>query len=635
MRARNNFSILNVLIIYSFLFLSLTYSISNAGTGDFAGGGNGSQNKVYESNITSLVKLPIYNKYIKPRLDKFDSLMDQLAQRDEKSKFSYSQFLIRMKSWYFTDDTLKSLDKETLGVLFSEDNSQQIALNKKKEIWIDNKIFSRMKESHQADLIIHEIVMNLYFLKYYSFYDLCIIGKEMGQYNENEENNLTCEQIKNIKLFQTKQSMVLKEDDYQNIRRVTSWFINDLMDASADDLFNKLRYNEFDKRLITKSDTQKNDIKVTGRDAENLLLKMKYTDSFPDICKSSLSTTNLNCQISIQNTENPYGPNFNKLEFQIDDSNSTKTISFNISNKNSSISSPIQSADGLSYFTLSFKSNEAPLVLTDSLGAKYYFLTLFFSPTDGAKTENAELIGYSLVPYAITSISQPKNDSIFTECEINRLNLKKHPAYIWGSEERTEIIAESITGYSTFSKSYCILRSEEKIKQMKADKIKIDNYLKSFNQQISKVIGRRFEFSTYINYSGKSLNTLSKFSETSLNQKMNDLKSCSEREVKNNRVCSMFKTLKFINEDTVLVDDKYTCNINFINQSDVQINSNYKLNNNSGIILNISCNDAKIVMQSSPTGSLFYSNGSLSFKSDVYEYNTNFFQTETLYKEIP
>lgn len=634
MRLRSNFNILNVLIIYSFLFLAATSSISNAGTGDFAGGGNGSQNKVYESNITPLIKLPIYNKYIKPRLDKLDVLMAQLGQRDEKSKFSTSHILIGMKSWYFTDDTLKSIDKETLGVLFNEDNTQQIALNKKKEIWIDNKIFSKMKEQYQADLIIHEIVMNLYFIKYYSLYDICIIGKEMGLYDESEKNNLTCEQVKNIKYFQTKQSMVLKEDDYQNIRRVTSWFINDLMNASAEDLFNKLRYNDFDKRLITKSDSKK-DFKISGREIENLLLKLQLTDSFPENCKSSITNENLDCKISIKNTKNPYGADFNKLEFQIQEGNNLRKIAFNITNKTSSFSSPMQSIDGLNYFSVVFKSNESPLVLTDEVGGRFYMLSLFLSPTSGFSHDYTELIGYSLVPFTITSISTPKDNSIYTECEVGRLNLKKHPAFNWGSDERSELMTDFSSNLANYSKFYCVVRSQEIIDQMLSSKAKVDEFMKSQKPELSKIIGKSFEFVSTATLAGTSINSLTKSYENNLAQVNKELSECNTREAKNNRACTRFITLKFINEDTVLVDNKYSCSVGTTNFGDYKLNSDMKYIKGTDITLSINCYDNNLVISSNPYGRITYRNGNLIFTGAAYEYKSNVYQPETLYKEIP
>lgn len=634
MRPRSTFNILNVLSVYSFLFLALTTSNSIAGTSDIGGGGNGSQYKVYESNIKPLVKLPIYDKYIKPRLEKFDVLMAQLGQSEGKNKFSYSQFLIRMKSWYFTEDTLKSIDKETLGIIFNEDKTQQIALNKKKEIWIDNKIFSNMKEEHQADLIIHEIVMNLYFLKYYSFYDLCVIGKEMGQYNEKEENNLTCEQIKNIKYFQAKQSMVLQEDDYQNIRRVTSWFINDLLNATADDLFNKLRYNDFDKRLITKA-TSKKEIKISGREIEKLLLKLYHTDNFPESCKSSIGNQDTTCSTTIQKTANSFGPDFNKLEFQIQETNTFNKISFNITSLSSTFTSPMQTSDGLNYFSVSFKSNEAPLVLNDTIGGRFYFLTLYLTPKMGDNIENVDLLGYSLVPFAITSISPTKDNSIYTDCEVGRLNIKKHPAYSWGADERSESLIDVTANLANFSKFYCVVRSQEAIDKMRNSKSKIEEFMKIQLPQLSKVIGKKFEFVSSSTYSGDNLNSLKKSYETNPIQMNKNLESCNDREAKNNRKCTVLKSLKFISEDTILIDDKYSCNIQAIKYDDITINPEIKYVSNLGVYLTFSCSDPNLSVQSAPFGKLNYSNGILSIKGDAYQYYNNFYQPETIYKEIP
>lgn len=628
MRFNDILTKINVIIFYTFLFLSALNSL--AGTGDFAGGGNGSKNKVYESNIASLVKLPAYVKRVQPLMEKFDKLMNELSRNDSKSTFSYSEFLIKMKLWYFAEDTLKSIDKETLGIVFSEGKTQQIALNKKREIWIDNKIFEKMKEEHQADLIVHEIVMNLYFLKYYSFYDICILSREMGIYDQQDENNLSCDQVKDVQYFNSKEPMALNEDDYQNIRRVTDWFLKELKAAKANDLYSKLIYNGFDKRFISKAEPTK-EIEIKGGEIEKVLLKSFITDNFPDSCKNSLSNATMNCRATLsKSTSNSV--TFNKLAFTLTDNNESKVISFNISSSYSKHQTSVQTHQGVTYFSVSFQSNYFPLEITHELGQKFYFLNLLLAPQNGLNVESSEIIGYSITPMVITHISPPKENSIFTECETKKLNPQKHPSFLWARDKDIELITDMSIKLFYFSKSFCTVRTPEQIqKEANQNKKNIEIKQKA-DQQLQPLVGKTFEFKDNHLKWGKEITNLTSILPQP-DYFESQIKACISGQKDKNKECIAAKSFKILSLNTLLINNRIQCNINALDSTSLH-SSQTRFHSRTGFKIFFACSDSKFEVIGLPYGNFYYSKETLLIQDDITEYNNHFYQSEFFYSEV-
>lgn len=623
----NSWKLQNIVtFFYTALFLSL--STTFAGTGDFVGGGNGSKFKIYESNVERLVKIPSYNNKVKPLLIKFDQLMNKLNQNDSQKAFPYSEFLTKMKLWYFSDDNLNSIDKETLGVIFNKEKTQQIALNKKREIWIDNKIFIKMKEEHQADLLVHEFVMNLYFLKYYSFYEICIIGNEMGLYSK-EENQIPCEGFKDVQYFNSKEAMALNEDDYQNIRRVTDWFLNDLKTASTDDLYNKLIYNNFDKRFITKGDTKK-EIQLKGDEIEKIIKENFVTDSFPDTCKSTFSNTALNCSATLEKTTSNYTSAFNKLEFTINNGSEIKKIAFNITSEYSTYTSPLQMHQGIPYYSVIFYSNAFPLELTHELGQRLYILTLNFTLKQGVNTSSSELIAYSLTPMTITNLEPINENQTYTTCEIKKLNPQKHPSFYWGQTPQLESLTGISIHLTAFSKSVCNVKTPEQL-QKELIQYKRNAEVKRISDlQLQPLIGKTFEFkSTMTKWGKESASLVNTTPQTDYFESR--LKSCLSAQ--KSKECIPAMSLKFLSLNTVLINNQVKCNVYSMDSSNSN-GQNTKIHYQTGIKTYFSCQDPKFEVIGLPYGDFNYNNGSLQIRDAVYEYNNHFYRIEFNFSEV-
>jgi hypothetical protein len=188
--------------------------VKKMGTTD-GGGGNGTQNKMYEAYAVDPQTLPAYQKYIAPGFDRIDREM----LRDSKASESPIQWknLIKTKTWYFVPLEISAISKEVLGVSFSKDETQQIAVQTSKEVWIDSRAFDRMSLYDQAILLTHETVMSFYFLKYQSFTEMCT------SFAQASKHQFSCEEYRPLdEFYPHKVPQPLNFQDYQNIRNVGS-----------------------------------------------------------------------------------------------------------------------------------------------------------------------------------------------------------------------------------------------------------------------------------------------------------------------------------------------------------------------------------------------------------------------------
>jgi hypothetical protein len=633
----------SVAIIYSLLFLANAVGI--AGTGDLAGGGNGTNYAVYESNIKTIENLNIYPQKLKPIFDRFDQVMKDLTQSKEqqvknvnKKEFSYSKFLLKWKTWYFTPDKLNALDKEKLGIIFNQEKTQQIAINNKKEIWIDKNIFDKMTEDNQVDLIIHEFVMNFYFFNFYSFYEICTIGTEMGEYNHSdEENTLSCEHVKNIKSFQKKQAMSLNEDDYQNIRRVTNWLLKDIQSATPEALYNKLKYNGFNERFYSKATNQNQRIKLTNNDIYKILNKFILTDSFDDHCYIYGKNTKLDCKASINEQTTTYAGKYSEFSITINENGTQKKIPFT-AGTHGTFESDVHSENGIKYITVTLSSKDYPIKLTDTVGDRFYVMLLLISPNTIGAVTSYNLIGYTIIPKVITSINEKINNSIYTQCEIETLNTQKNPIYFWTKTDM-EYIVDIYSTLMNWTPYICQTRTEEDLKQLEV----LQNKKMA---QIKPLLGKTYEIQSRKSFYGNSLKMISQNSSNDkieLEKEYDSSCNATIQSRKNNNTdnkkleCFGIKSFKFLDLNTILVNNKYLCQLTVYNDNQFK-NETFKYHSNSGTDTRfiISCNssDTNIHLVSNINGNFFQKDNLLVLRDHVVEYNKSFYYSELVLKEV-
>jgi len=137
------------------------------GTAD-SGGGNTFQGKPLESYKVQVQELDAYKKFIVPIVNS-ESLKGTRIGNAIKS-------IVENKIWYLIPSELKQLPSEKIG---SAVGSEQAALQDFKQVWINSLIFEKMKNSEQATLIVHEIMMGLKLLKMDSARNECTAHKGM------------------------------------------------------------------------------------------------------------------------------------------------------------------------------------------------------------------------------------------------------------------------------------------------------------------------------------------------------------------------------------------------------------------------------------------------------------------------
>lgn len=288
---------------------------SAQGTTD-GGGGNGLDSKVYESYIVDPTATPAYKENLAPIFDKFPI---------EKG-FSWAAFF-KVKTWYIAPVELKKLSKETLGVSFSENSTEQLAVQTEKEIWIEARSFDKTTPKDQASLILHEFVMTLYYLKFKPISELCRLVAEVSPMSSpcTGSSNLDVD-----KIMPAKKPRPLNEEDYWNIRRVTGYILQKGKDLDYEELLKKMIQNGFDQRLFSgKSQDRKNQNEQIELDAgivQDLFIQAKVLNKSPSTCYFFQADKKASCQIDVSKEEVVL-PKFPGYKF--------KTLKLNISDANS------------------------------------------------------------------------------------------------------------------------------------------------------------------------------------------------------------------------------------------------------------------------------------------------------------
>jgi hypothetical protein len=132
---------------------------------DGGGGGNGLDRKPLESFRVDLTLVSSYqrikNKVIDKLIVRFPKLAADLLHITEE------------RSWYLIPTELRNLPAANIGVSFKTD---QIGLQKLKEVWINDLIFATMEPVDQETLILHELLMGVRLLQFTNLLDQCLVN---------------------------------------------------------------------------------------------------------------------------------------------------------------------------------------------------------------------------------------------------------------------------------------------------------------------------------------------------------------------------------------------------------------------------------------------------------------------------
>lgn len=279
------------------------------GTQD-TGGGNGlADGKIYEAYIIDVKELPAYQKYVKPILQKLD---DEKDKKEGKEGF---EALLRMKSWYLAPMSLKPLSKDAIGFSVSDVENVQYAVQTKHKIVIDKNLFDKMSLEEQGRLIWHEIVMNLYLVKYMSFAEISEAICRGGGECQNAQDLEAVTAYVEVK-YKAQKYRPLSKSDYEHIRAATAWLFKygNSTEVTRSKIFRILLSHNFDGRIFNpQNDSEKRkEIKIENSPAVLLKAYQKglVLGSLPTKCYGLVTGIEFDCKITFEKQaprKVPYG----------------------------------------------------------------------------------------------------------------------------------------------------------------------------------------------------------------------------------------------------------------------------------------------------------------------------------------
>jgi len=279
-------------------------------------GGNGVNGKIYESYIVKLEELPAFKNIVKEKLEAMDKAWmaaESKAYPNEKQKpLPLFSIISKFKKWYVAPVSLKSLNKKTIGVEFTNESTDQLALQTESEIWIDSRLFEKEKMGieDQARLILHEYVMSLYLLQFESLNDLCLLG----QTNYSSPESFHCiEKGVAEKFAPAMKKRDLNKDDYARIRSVTETLFNNADKMSAQEISRTLVLQGFDKRLFEPSYISEGEsykVSMTAVEIVQALKHSVYSQNLDGLCQGVQSKDKIPCIVEIKNISSASKSNF-------------------------------------------------------------------------------------------------------------------------------------------------------------------------------------------------------------------------------------------------------------------------------------------------------------------------------------
>ncbi|MBC7741241.1 MAG: hypothetical protein H7061_03530 [Bdellovibrionaceae bacterium] len=253
---------------------------SSRGPGD-GGGGDTCNGKMIESYKVDITTLPEFKKFIAPILVKMNP--------SEKDKAPFD-FTAKLKTWYLIDCKLKDIPAERKG-LFLE--SYQTAVHTSKEIFIDAKSYRAMVDEEKAKLLLHELIMSFYLIKYMSVKDLCKVSESCsGDY----------EVVSNWKMFRPETYRPLNSDDHQNIRAVTTWLWENRNSVTGDTFAKIAKQYDFDKRFQKVGHVPTREIVIEANTLLRMLKRYQWAGQFPQFCQFDPNTviSRSTCQTTVE-----------------------------------------------------------------------------------------------------------------------------------------------------------------------------------------------------------------------------------------------------------------------------------------------------------------------------------------------
>jgi hypothetical protein len=270
------------------------------GTSD-SGGGTGVDGKIFESYIIDPTELPPYQQDLKNRLKNINF--------HSKDPILWES-LLKHKTWYLVPSPLQRIRKSVLGVSFLEADTHQIARQSMKEVWISKPLFEQMSLLEQSKLLLHELVMAMYMLKFSSLVDLCEQGLMLGDKSEMVVN---CKDRSFLDLVDHIESIhppveprQLTSEDNENIRYVTGWLWQNLTTGiEITKLYRILSSRGFDQRIFNPANYAdekilNTSINLPADDLFEFIHAAEISGSMPNTCMSIDGEYKVPCNVKLE-----------------------------------------------------------------------------------------------------------------------------------------------------------------------------------------------------------------------------------------------------------------------------------------------------------------------------------------------
>ncbi|WP_413290200.1 hypothetical protein [Bdellovibrio sp. HCB337] len=207
----------------------------NEGGIDGGGGGNGLDGKPLESFRVDLNQQAAYLRVKTQVIDKLVTRFPKLA--------ADILHISEERAWYLIPTELRNLPAARIGVGFRTD---QIALQKLKEVWINDLLFAKMEPRQQETLILHELIMGVRLLEFTNLLDQCLAGISSmrlsnGDITKYKEARRACfKKYRNASdvgdSIGLGKDIRLEDYDYETIRDITSTLMTKVDSFDAQEL---------------------------------------------------------------------------------------------------------------------------------------------------------------------------------------------------------------------------------------------------------------------------------------------------------------------------------------------------------------------------------------------------------------
>lgn len=284
------------------------------GTSD-SGGGTAIDGKMIESYIIDPLELPAAQKHVAP-------LLKNVKSDDPENDQNYGQFAVKLKTWYLAPVVLEKVKKDALGLEFIESETDQPARQTDKSVWIDSEKFKGMDLVEQGKLILHEIVMTAYMMKFTPFIELCKTWKALDPAQNENDCEKSSKQLDKVMPPETRRP--LNKDDNENIRVVTAWLWKNLVKPMKEAEVNAFFLSHgFDRRFFSADvkNQKEKELEIQTQDLYDTLKGSELSGYLPDQCTGLNSGETKPCKIEIgkATSNNALNSNFEvEIKFTLD-----------------------------------------------------------------------------------------------------------------------------------------------------------------------------------------------------------------------------------------------------------------------------------------------------------------------------